>query len=350
MIALPQREEMVADIEQAHEAGARLLRACREIGLSVRTYQRWLDGDTVKADARAQAVRPEPAHKLTAEERQRVLDVCHEARFADLPPAQIVPRLADEGVYIASESSFYRILRSAQEQHHRGRTKAPVASEPQRHVAQEANQIWSWDVTYLPSRVRGMFFYLYAVLDLYSRKLVAWEVHERESGEDAAVLIERACWREQRPSTRPLVLHADNGAAQKAQTLRAKLEALGITPSHSRPGVSDDNAHIEAWFRTCKYAASYPPGGFASIEQARAWVLRFVTWYNEVHLHSALAYVTPAQRHQGQDRQILARRTQVYEQARQRHPLRWKRTPRKWEGPHQVWLNPPPKSELKQAA
>lgn len=345
MIALSQRQEMVADIEQAQRDGVVLAAACAELGMSVRTLERWKQSGAVRADGRPGAARPEPAHKLSEEERRRMLAICHEARFADLPPAQIVPQLADEGVYVASESSFYRVLRAADEQHPRGRAKAPVATEPNRHVATGPNQVWSWDVTYLPSRVRGMFFYLYAVLDLYSRKIVAWEVHEREGGEEAAGLIERACWREKRPADKPLILHADNGAAQTAHTLKSKLENLGITPSHSRPGVSDDNAHIEAWFRTCKYTPGYPANGFATIDEARSWVLRFVRWYNEGHLHSALAYVTPAQRHDGEDRAILARRRLVYAAARERHPLRWKRNVRSWEAAGPVWLNPPPKSE-----
>jgi len=344
MIALSQRQDMVADIEQAQRDGARLEAACAELGVSVRTLERWKQGGAVRADRRPDAERPEPAHKLSEQERQRVLAICHEARFADLPPAQIVPRLADEGVYVASESSFYRVLRAADEQHHRGRAKAPAATEPTRHVATGPNQVWSWDVTYLPSRVRGMFFYLYAVLDLYSRKIVAWEVHEREGGEEAAGLVERACWREKRLSPQPLILHADNGAAQTAHTLKSKLESLGITPSHSRPGVSDDNAHIEAWFRTCKYTPGYPARGFATIDKARAWVLRFVRWYNEAHLHSALAYVTPQQRHAGEDAAILERRRLVYATARERNPLRWKRNVRSWDVPGPVWLNPPPKS------
>lgn len=236
MTALPQREEMVADIEQARQAGARLKTACMELGLSSRTFERWQQEGIVRADGRPDAARPEPAHKLSEQEREQVLAVCHEPRFTDLPPAQIVPRLADEGVYIASESSFYRVLRAAQEQHHRGRAKASSAAEPQRHVAYGPNEIWSWDVTYLPSKVRGMFFYLYAVIDLFSRKLVAWEVHACEVGDEAAALIERASWREHRRGEKSLVLHADNGAAQKAHTLKSKLETLGITPSHSRPG------------------------------------------------------------------------------------------------------------------
>jgi putative transposase len=320
-MALPQRQQLVADIRQAQRDGARLAAAGAELGISVRRFERWHQDGAVQADGRPQGVRPEPAHQLTPDERQRILATCHEPRFADSPPAQIVPQLADEGIYLASESSFYRVLRQAQQQHHRGRSKAPVKSEPVRHIAHGPNEIWCWDVTYLPSRVRGQFFYLYAVIDLFSRKLVAWEVHERESGEEAAALIERACWREQH-CQRPLVLHADNGAAQTAYTLKAKLEALGITPSHSRPGVSDDNAHMEAWFRTCKYTPGYPPRGFASLEAARGWVLRFVTWYNRRHWHSALAFVTPEQRHNGADRAVLEQRREVYRQAREQHPLR----------------------------
>lgn len=349
MTALPQRLEMTADILKAQEAGARLALACAELGLSVRTLERWRRDGEIRPDGRPEAERPTPAHKLSDEERQRILQLCHEPRFADLPPAQIVPRLADEGEYVASESSFYRVLRSADQQHHRGRSKAPVASEPVRHVAHGPNQVWSWDVTYLPSRVRGLYFYLYAVLDIYSRKLVAWEVHERENGEEAALLMERACWREQRRNA-PLVLHADNGAAQTSHTLKSKLEALGIGSSHSRPGVSDDNAHIEAWFRTCKYAPSYPAKGFETIAQARAWTLRFVTWYNGTHLHSALAYVTPEQRHTGAANAILARRRDVYAAAQQRHPLRWKRHIRPWLAPNEVWLNPPSKQDQRIAA
>lgn len=350
MIALPQRVEIVADIERARQDGARLKPACAELGLSARTFERWLQDGLVRADGRPDAERPVPAHKLSDEEREQVLAICHEPRFTDLPPAQIVPRLADEGVYIASESSFYRVLRAAHAQHHRGRAKAPSATEPQRHVAYGPNEVWSWDVTYLPSQVRGMFFYLYAVIDLFSRKLVAWEVHAAEGGDEAAALIERACWREHRRGEKPLVLHADNGAAQKAHTLKSKLETLGITPSHSRPGVSDDNAHIEAWFRTCKYSPGYPPHGFADIEMARNWALKFITWYNGVHLHSALSYVTPEQRHSGRADEILRQRQVVYAQARERRPLRWKRSPRTWQAPDKVWLNPPSRVDQRRAA
>lgn len=349
MTALPQRQQLVADILEAQSTGARLALACAELGLSVRSFERWRQSGEIRSDGRPLAIRPEPTHKLTPEERQRILDICHEPRFADLPPAQIVPQLADEGTYVASESSFYRVLRQARQQHHRGRSRTPVKTEPVRHIACGPNEIWSWDVTYLPSSVRGQFFYLYAVLDIFSRKLIAWEVHERESGDDAAALIERACWREQRRQ-QPLILHADNGAPQTSYTLKAKLESLGIRPSHSRPGVSDDNAHIEAWFRTCKYAASYPPNGFATIEDARNWVLQFVNWYNHQHRHSGLAFVTPQERHNGSYRAVLEQRREVYRIAHEQHPLRWKRHIRPWAVPDHVWLNPPSPSESRMVA
>jgi transposase InsO family protein len=340
MIALPERQELVEWIRQAHCAGARLCTACEEAGVSVRTFQRWHELDELGEDGRSSAVRPPPAHALSALERAQVLSACHEPRFADLPPSQIVPRLADEGVYLASESSFYRILHDAKEQHHRGRARAPSKTQPQRHVAEGPNAVWCWDVTYLPSQVRGLFFFLFAVIDLFSRKLVAWEVHDRESGEEAALLIERACWREH-IAGRPLVLHADNGAAQKAFTLKAKLEALGVVPSHSRPGVSDDNPFIESWFRTLKYVPAYPTQGFESIAAARQWVHRLVTWYNTEHRHSAVGFVTPEERHTGKAAAIFEQRRQVYAAARDRNPQRWSGNIRAWHAPDRVWLNPP---------
>ncbi len=304
----------------------------------------------MREDGRPAATRPPPVNKLTEAERQRVLEECNKAENASLPPSQLVPRLADRGVYIASESSFYRILKAADQQHERGRaSKRTKPGPPTTHVALEPNSVWMWDVTFLPSRVRGMFYYLYAIEDLSSRKCVSWEVHERESGEYAAALVERAVLSE-RCVMKPLVLHSDNGSPMKSQTLRAKLNALGISPSHSRPRVSNDNAYVESLFRTVKYCPQWPSEGFESIEAARDWVRCFMHWYNEEHYHSGINFVTPGQRHRGEDQEILAKRHEVYTQAKARHPERWSGASRNWSPVGEVALNPRRAEQEKVAA
>jgi len=354
MTTTQQREQVVAWILDAVNAGARRPQACAVVGITVRTLQRWKPkGEArVREDRRPVAKRPAPANKLSAEERRQVLDICNQPQYASLPPSQIVPKLADQGIYLVSESSFYRILRAANQLHRRGRAKAPQPSRaPSTHIAQAPNEVWTWDISYLPSTVTGRFFYLYMVEDLYSRYGVAWEVHENESGEHAAELMEKAIWREQLHGKKP-VLHSDNGSPMKSLTLRAKLEALGITPSFSRPRVSDDNAYVEAFFRTLKYAPAWPTRGFATLEDARAWVQSFMHWYNDEHQHSNIRFVTPAQRHRGMDKSILAKRAEVYAAAKARYPARWSKDIRNWNPVGAVALNPDKatRENLKKAA
>lgn len=321
-------------------SGARRHKACEEAGISIRTLQRWTKESTLQGDRRPEAKRPEPENKLSEHEQQQILALCNRPEYASLPPSQIVPRLADKGEYVASESTIYRVLRRHGQLHYRGRAKAPARSRPPvTHRATAPNRLWSWDITYLASTVRGHFFYLYMVEDVFSRKIVGWEVHEQENGDNAAELIGRTVMAEQCLLT-PLVLHADNGGPMKAHTLVAKLDDLGITPSHSRPRVSNDNAFSESLFRTLKYCPQYPSRGFAALGQARQWVQRFVHWYNEEHCHSKISFVTPGQRHRGEDRQILDRRKAVYEQARRRHPARWSGNTRNWQWVDLVTLNP----------
>ena len=340
MISTPDRRRTVELIDEAVRAGARKAPACRLLGLSVRTVQRWrCDGD-VGEDRRPNAERPVPTNALSEAERGAVLAVCNSPEHASLPPSQIVPRLADQGTYLASESTFYRILRDADAQHHRGRAKAPQARRaPPSHTADGPNQVWCWDITYLPGPVRGTFYYLYLILDLYSRKIVGWDVHDQENSEYASAVVRRAVLAEGAVK-RPLVLHADNGSPLKGSTLMATLEHLGVTPSHSRPRVSDDNAFAETLFRTLKYRPCYPANGFADLDQARTWVLDFTAWYNTEHRHSAIRFVTPAQRHTGTDKAILARRQALYEQARAVRPERWSGATRNWTPPGAVTLNP----------
>jgi len=295
-------------------------------------------------------MRPAPMNKLTPEERERIVAVCNEPEFASLPPSQIVPKLADRGEYLASESSFYRVLKAAGQLHRQGRAQAPKkVKPPTTHVAAGPNQVWSWDISWLPSRVRGRFWYLYLIEDIYSRKIVGWEVHERETGELAATLIQRAVMAEQ-CFRQPLVLHADNGSPMKSQTMRVKLEELGISPSYSRPRVSNDNPFSESLFRTLKYCPAWPSQGFASLEAARTWVLRFVEWYNNRHCHSALKFVTPAQRHRGEDSRLLAQRNRVYEQAKARNPQRWSGQTRDWSAVGPTTLNPEREQQNKRLA
>jgi putative transposase len=345
MIGLEDRRAVARDIVLAHSAGARLHLACETAGIDVRTLQRWKSGDGLTAgDGRPAAIRPKPNHALSDDERAEVLRVANEPRFADVPPARIVPMLADEGVYVASESSFARVLRAHGQAAHRGRAKAPKATRrPTTHVATAPRQVWCWDMTYLRATVVGRWFHLYLILDLYSRKIVGWEVHDSDDSAHAARLVHRtalaegiaAVAREDRP-----VLHGDNGATLKATTVLAMLHWLGVKPSYSRPRVSDDNAFAESLFRTAKYRPEFPAKGFVDLDEARAWAAQFVRWYNVDHRHSGIRYVSPAQRHAGDDHAILATRDALYAQARERNPARWSRHTRDWTPIGAVALNP----------
>ena len=350
MISHTDRLHAVELIDEAVTAGARQRKACEILEISVRTYQRWTREGSVLGDGRPAAQRPVPANKLSAEERAEILAVSNSPAFRSLPPSQIVPALADEGRYLASESSFYRVLREADQQHHRGRSEEPQRKAPSTHCAIEPNQVWCWDITWLPGPARGLFYYLYLILDLYSRKIVAWEIHETEASDLAAGLVRRACLSEG-IAARPLVLHSDNGSPMKGASMRETLRRLGVTSSFSRPRVSNDNAYAESLFRTCKYRPDYPVNGFETIEEARQWVLSFSRWYNTEHKHSGLKFTTPEQRHTGESTAILEHRQQVYREARARHPNRWSGEIRNWELPEQVWLNPEKeRPKLNQAA
>lgn len=341
MISEPDRRKTVELIDEARSNGARLIPACEVIGICSRTYQRWTKGGVIFRDRRPEAERPAPANKLNPEERQQVLDTCHEKPYRSLPPGQIVVLLADKGKYLASESSFYRILHEAGEQNHRGRSQKPRRHEPpEGFCASGPNEVWSWDITWLPTNVRGLFFYLYMIVDVFSRKIVGWEVYERENSENAASFVHKAVLAEN-CVLKPLVLHSDNGSPQKGATLAARLDALGIRASFSRPRISNDNPYSESLFRTCKYRPNYPKEGFATISEARQWVARFVYWYNEVHRHSAICFVTPGQRHRKEDRRILEKRRDVYETAKSRNPTRWSKDTRNWKYIDHVWLNRP---------
>jgi putative transposase len=343
MIGLEDRQAYAQDIRIAQEAGARLRLACETAGLDVRTLQRWkAQGGLFTSDRRPWAARPVPGHALSLAERAELLRVANEPRFAAVPPARIVPVLADEGVYLASESTFARVLRQHGQTSHRGRAKAPRAIRPPTtHIATAPRQVWCWDMTYLPALVLGRWFHLYLILDLYSRKVVGWEVHDTDDAHHAAHLARRTALSEgiAALAAKP-VLHGDNGSTLKATTVLAMLHWLGIKPSYSRPRVSDDNPYAEALFRTAKYRPEFPVSGFDNLAAARAWATDFVRWYNVDHRHSGIRYVSPDQRHTGADRTILEARHALYLEARKRHPARWSRHTRNWSPIQVVTLNP----------
>ena len=326
-------------IDEAVAAGARRHKACAVLGISARTLRRWRASDSL-TDRRKGARRHCP-HALSVLERQRIIATCNSAAYKDLPPSQIVPRLADAGIYIASEASFYRTLRAHGQDVRRGRARAPhSAARPTAVAATAANTAWSWDITYLPTTVRGQFLRLYMIVDIFSRLITGWEVHHEEAAEHASALIAKACLRHGVQRHR-LVLHSDNGSPMKAATMLATLQRLGVMPSFSRPAVSNDNAYSEALFRTLKFTPAWPQAPFADVDAARRWVARFVHWYNTEHRHSGIEFVTPQQRHHGEHVQILRNRQQVYEAARAAHPLRWRgRATRDWRPTATVWLNP----------
>jgi len=331
-------------IKEATSSGARLEAALDAIGLSIRTYQRWnLPGSG--ADMR-RGSGFNPANKLAPEERSRIVAIANSKEFRDLSPKQIVPKLADQGIYMASESTFYRILREDGQIKHRENSRPATNRKPREHVATGPCQLWSWDITYMKSPIAGVFFYLYLFMDVWSRKIVASTVFDRESNELSAKLFVQA-YRRLGINPDGLVLHSDNGGPMKGATMLATLQHLGVMASFSRPHVSDDNPYSEALFRTFKYRPGYPSRPFPTLQAAQLWVDGFVNWYNTEHLHSSIRFITPDDRHFGREHAILTSRYELYIKARQQNPTRWTRSVRNWTPVEAVYLNPESTAEAK---
>ena len=289
---------MIELIGEANAAGAGLVRACGVIGICLRTLKRWRKDFLGDGDGK--------------DRRKGSAWQCHRRGRARLPQEpRSVPRLR----------------------------------------ADRPNALWSWDITFLPTTVRGVWLYLYLVVDVWSRKVVAWDVAEVESAQIAADLVQRACLKERyhRPNgfgsrkcqQQPLILHADNGNAMRGATLESRLEEMGVLRSFSRPRVSNDNPYSESLFRTVKYRPDYPSRPFASKGEACEWVAAFVDWYNHRLHHSAIKFVTPHQRHSGAAAAICQQRAVVYEAARRANPTRWSGAIRCWSQPAEVWINKP---------
>ena len=342
MITLQQRQTLLALIGQACQAGARLHKACAVVGLAARTVQRWVHPSAALGDRRTPEQRTPhvPANKFTDAERQAAMDTLSSNAFKDLPPSQIVPCLADLGTYVGSESTLYRLLRQAGQLAHRRLERAPhKRGKPRALVATAPDQIYCWDITYLPTQVRGQHFYLYLFEDLFSRKAVGWQVFDCESAQLASQLLQDICLR-QGIKPEQLTVHSDNGGPMKGQTMLTTLQELGIAHSRSRPAVSNDNPYSESLFKTLKYRPQLPVKPFKDLLEARRWVTELLHWYNEEHRHSAISFVTPAQRHAGMDEELLKARKAVYETARQANPNRWSKNIRNWRYESAVHLNP----------
>ena len=334
LITLEEQKHAIELVKEAITAGARKLKACENIGISLRTFQRW--SKECRADKRKGALKSIP-RKLSEEERRKVIETSCDKQFRDLTPHEIVAILAEKGIYLASERSFYRILNTENMLHHRSNSKPySKTGKPDELKATGPDQVWCWDITYLRTPIAGLYYYCYMIKDIWTKDIVGWEVHDCEDVEIASNLFKKL---KDKHSLGGLKLHSDNGNPMKGATMIMTLYSLGVLPSYSRPRVSNDNPYIESLFKTLKYTAGYP-GQFKDLFHARTWMANFVNWYNMDHRHSAIGYVTPAQRRSGEYKKIINTRNETMEQARKLHPERWGTKFRVWNATEEIFLNP----------
>ena len=290
-----------------------------------------------------------PPRSLVAEEIDRVLGCLHEPRFVDFSPRTIAHVLIDEGTYLASVRTFYRLLAKFREtKERRDQLRHECYAVPRLH-ATAPNRVWSWDITKLRGPCSGVVYYLYVVIDIYSRYVVGWTLADREDSDIAKRLFEETAKRHGIPRDQ-LTVHADRGSSMRSLTLAETFELLAVQPSFSRPRVSNDNPFSEAQFKTLKYMPAFPDR-FGSIADARAFLVDFFDWYNGHHRHSGIAFVTPADVHFGRATQVVAARQRVLDAAYARHPERFsRRAPCAQMPPANVWINQPTTAVVLDAA
>ena len=321
-------------IKEATNDGARLYKACDVLEITTRTFNRWRDSDYI--DKRKGSSKHIP-RKLSDDERNKIEQISCCPRFVDSNPYEIVAQLLDEGVYIASIRTFYRVLKDRDLIKHRGKERAPRnVSKPPELLATGPNQVYSWDITWMKSEVNGRYYYAYVLIDIWSRKIVGWEVHNRESQDISSDMFIRL---KSKLKLKGVKLHSDNGNPMRGSTILSTLQQLGVTPSFSRPRTSDDNPYSEALFKTLKYKINYPKF-FSSLHEARSWIGDFVDWYNTEHKHSGIGMITPEQRHSGKGDKIMAKRNWVMVEAYNKKPSRWSNKTRNWNNIKEVYLNP----------
>jgi putative transposase len=316
--------------------------ACDAVGAAQASY--WRRHRLSPAPERPEPVAHRDRHQpraLSAAEEQAILAVLHSDRFVDLAPAEVWAILLDEGVYLGSVSTFYRLLRRVGETRERRRQATHPAKDKPELLATAPNQVWSWDITKLRGPAKGSFYHLYVIIDIFSRYIVGWMVASRESEQLADVLIRQTCAK-QAIKRAQLTIHADRGSSMTSKTVTQLLVDLGVTQSHSRPHVSNDNPYSESQFKTLKYRPDFP-GQFASIEAARVHCHRFFSWYNDDHRHSGLGMHTPADVHYGTAEATRTKRAAVLDTAYAEHPERFvRKAPEPPKLPEVSWINEPP--------
>lgn len=312
--------------------------ACRAFGLPRVSWYRCLEREKTLPAA---VVRPTPARALSEPERQEVLDTLHSKRFVDEPPPQVYATLLDEGVYMCSMRTMYRILAAEGEVCERRRQLSHPRYEKPELLATGPNELWSWDITKLKGPVKWTYYYLYVILDVFSRYTVGWMVAQRESAALANRLIHQTC-QKQGIIEGQLTIHADRGPSMKSKCVAMLLADLGVTKTHSRPHTANDNPFSESQFKTLKYRPEFP-ARFGSIQDARAFCKQFFRWYNTQHHHSGIGLLTPETVHYGRAQQVVAARQHVLDHAHQLHPERFvRKRPQAPQLPEAVWINPPP--------
>ena len=323
------------DIAEQHIPAMGVAPVCRALGISRATYYRHK-----KRPTRSMVDRRHPPRKMSPHEEQSILSALNSERFMDRGVPSVYATLLDEGTYLCSPRTMYRILhRHHQVLERRHQRAHPVYQKPEL-LATGPNQVWSWDITKIKGPKPWIFYQLYVVIDVFSRYVVAWTLSEYESGEQAKVLIEEACQRQQIEG-HGLTVHSDRGKAMRSKNLADLLGEMGIRRSFSRPHVSNDNPYSESQFKTLKYHPAYPER-FGSLEDARSYLRAFFKWYNTAHRHSGLAMMTPEMVHTGQHEQVLKHRENVLSKAFQRNPERFVKGPPSPKGvPNEVWINKP---------
>jgi putative transposase len=332
---------MAAVTELASDVGTRA--ACRALFAPRASYYRDRRAASFPA---AIALRPRPARALSPTERETVLAHLHGERFQDRSPAAVYATLLDEGHYYCSIRTMHRFLKQEGEsRERRDQLTHPPYTKPEL-LATAPNQLWSWDITKLLGPAKWTYFYLYVILDVFSRYVTGWMVAMRESAELAKRLIEESCQKQRIPRGQ-LTLHADRGTSMSSKPVAFLLADLGVTKTHSRPHVSDDNPYSESQFRTMKYRPEFPDR-FGCLQDSRAFAQGFFRWYNQEHRHSGLALLTPAMVHYGQSALILEQRQSVLDRAYRTHPERFvRKAPQPAALPTEVWINKPPNLENK---